>query len=58
VVRDRGFSRVSLETGSMAAFAPARSMYAKAGFSECEPFGDYFPSRNSICMTLWLEGGT
>jgi putative acetyltransferase len=58
VARDRGFSRVSLETGSMAAFAPARSMYAKAGFSECEPFGDYFPSRNSICMTLWLEGGT
>jgi putative acetyltransferase len=33
-------------------------MYAKAGFSECEPFGDYFPSPNSICMTLCLEGST
>ncbi len=58
VARERGFSRVSLETGSMAAFAPARSMYTKAGFSECEPFGDYFPSRNSICMTMSLQGET
>ncbi len=58
VVRERGFDRVSLETGSMAAFAPARSMYAKAGFSECAPFGDYIPSRNSICMTLSLKGET
>jgi putative acetyltransferase len=57
VARHRGFRRVSLETGSMAAFAPARSMYAKAGFSECGPFGDYIPSPNSICMTLSLEGG-
>ncbi len=30
VARERGFSRVSLETGSMEAFAPARSMYTKA----------------------------
>ena len=42
----------------MAAFAPARSMYTKAGFSECEPFGDYFPSRNSICMTMSLQSQT
>jgi putative acetyltransferase len=58
VARQRGFSRVSLETGAMAAFAPARSMYAKAGFTECAPFGDYFFSPNSTCMTLSLEGGT
>ena len=58
VARARGFRRVSLETGSMAAFVPARSMYTKAGFTECAPFGDYFVSPNSTCMTLSLEGKT
>jgi putative acetyltransferase len=58
VARERGFRRVSLETGSMAAFAPARDMYTKAGFTECAPFGDYFVSPNSTCMTLSLEGKT
>lgn len=52
--RSRGLSRVSLETGSMDAFAPARRMYARAGFVRCEPFGDYRPSRNSTFMTLEL----
>lgn len=55
VARKRGFRRVSLETGSMAAFAAARSLYARAGFTPCEPFGDYRPSRNSTYMTLELE---
>jgi putative acetyltransferase len=55
VARKRGFRRVSLETGSMAAFAAARSLYARAGFTPCEPFGDYRPSRNSAYMTLELE---
>ncbi|MGO8957482.1 MAG: GNAT family N-acetyltransferase, partial [Streptosporangiaceae bacterium] len=54
VARDRGYQRVSLETGSMAAFAPARSLYATAGFIECGPFADYHPSPNSIFMTLQL----
>ena len=56
VARDRGFRRVSLETGSMPAFAPARSLYASAGFRRCGPFGDYSPSRNSTFMTLSLNG--
>ena len=55
VARDRGFRRLSLETGSMAAFAPARALYASAGFTQCEPFGDYSPSRNSTFMTLSLH---
>ncbi len=37
----RGYRRVSLETGSNAPFAPARAMYAKAGFVECAPFAAY-----------------
>jgi putative acetyltransferase len=54
VARERGFRRVSLETGSMAAFAAARSLYERAGFEPCEPFGDYRPSRNSVFMTMRL----
>jgi putative acetyltransferase len=57
VARERGCRRVSLETGSMDAFAPARSLYASAGFTPCEPFGDYRPSRNSTFMTLALDQG-
>jgi putative acetyltransferase len=55
VARERGFARVSLETGSMAAFDAARALYERAGFEPCDPFGDYRPSRNSIYMTLWLQ---
>ena len=52
IARDRGCRRVSLETGSMDAFAPARSLYTSAGFGACGPFGDYRPSRNNTFMTL------
>ncbi|MGO9873072.1 MAG: GNAT family N-acetyltransferase [Acidimicrobiia bacterium] len=55
VAHTLGVQRVSLETGTMAAFAPARSLYAQLGFEPCEPFGAYRPSPNSICMTLWLN---
>jgi len=52
VAREHGFERVSLETGSMEAFAPARSLYVNAGFAPCEPFGDYRRSPNSTYMTM------
>jgi putative acetyltransferase len=54
VARERGFRQVSIETGTMEAFAPARALYKGAGFETCEPFGEYFHSPNSTCMTLWL----
>ncbi len=57
VARERGIRRVSLETGTPAAFVPARSLYARAGFEECEPFGSYFDSPWSVCMTLHLDDG-
>jgi putative acetyltransferase len=53
--RQRGCARVSLETGSMPAFAPARSLYESVGFQPCAPFGKYWDSPNSVCMTLALE---
>ena len=55
VARERGYRRVSLETGSMTEFAPARALYASAGFVPCEPFGAYRRSRNSTFMTLALD---
>jgi len=54
VARARGYRRMSLETGSMDAFAPARAMYATAGFATCGPFADYAPSPNSTFMTMLL----
>src|SRR5436305_10938083 len=50
--RRRGYSRLSLETGSMAAFEPARRLYATHGFTECGPFADYILDPNSVFMTL------
>jgi putative acetyltransferase len=52
VARERGFEDVSLETGVQEAFAPARSLYASAGFAPCEPFGDYRRSPNTTYMTM------
>ncbi len=50
----RGYRRLSLETGSMAAFKPARQLYAACGFTYCEPFGDYVNDPNSVFMTMEL----
>jgi len=52
--RRRGYRRLSLETGSGPAFAPARALYASVGFEPCGPFGDYRLSPNSTYMTLAL----
>jgi putative acetyltransferase len=52
--RRRGYSRLSLETGSMEAFEPARQLYAKFGFTYCEPFADYVEDPNSVFMTREL----
>ncbi len=53
---ERGYRRLSLETGSMESFASARSLYARAGFVACGPFGEYRASGNSTYMTLSLAG--
>lgn len=53
--RRRGYARLSLETGSMAEFEPARRLYASFGFEPCGPFADYGPDPNSAFMTLVLR---
>jgi putative acetyltransferase len=50
----RGYRRLSLETGSMAAFEPARQLYTAFGFNYCAPFGDYVDDPNSVFMTKEL----
>lgn len=52
--RERGFERISLETGSAAAFAPARALYLAHGFDYCKPFGDYREDPYSLFMTRVL----
>jgi putative acetyltransferase len=55
VGRERGYRRLSLETGAGPPFEPARSLYANAGFTPCGVFGDYTPSPRSAYMTLALR---
>lgn len=54
--RRRGLARLSLETGAMAAFEPARALYHRFGFRDCAPFADYCEDRHSVFMTLELNG--
>lgn len=54
VARQRGFARVSLETGRGPAFEPALGLYRKHGFTSCEAFADYVLDDFSQCLTLRL----
>jgi putative acetyltransferase len=51
----RGYQRISLETGSMDSFIPARKLYEDFGFKYCEPFADYVLDPNSTFMTKVIE---
>lgn len=52
--RSRGYRRLSLETGAEEFFAPARRLYARFGFVECAPFGEYGPDPLSVFLTREL----
>jgi len=52
--RRRGYHRLSLETGSSAAFHPAQKLYESFGFTYCGPFGSYIEDPFSVFMTLEL----
>jgi len=51
---NRGYKRLSLETGSQGAFEPARRLYESFGFRDCPPFSDYAEDPNSVFMTKRL----
>jgi len=52
--KDCGYSRISLETGSMEFFAPARHLYSTFGFKKCGPFSSYVEDPNSVFMSRLL----
>lgn len=47
----RGYRQLSLETGSLPYFEPARALYVKFGFQCCPPFADYRDDPYSVYMT-------
>lgn len=54
VARQRGYRRLSLETGTHAAFQPAVGLYRQHGFESCGPFGAYQYDPYSMFMTRQL----
>lgn len=54
VAGQRGYRRLSLETGKPEQFQPARRLYESHDFVPCPPFGDYVEDAFSMCMTLEL----
>lgn len=52
--RERGYERLSLETGSTPVFDAAHGLYLRYGFEYCPPFGDYVEDPFSRFMTLTL----
>ena len=52
--KQRGYNRLSLETGSMPFFEPARRLYERFGFQYCGPFSIYTDDPNSVFMTKEL----
>ena len=55
VARDRGYDRLSLETGTAALHAPAVALYRSAGFIDTGPFADYRPSPHNQFFALDLR---
>lgn len=54
VAGERGYRRVSLETGRPEPFAPAQRLYEGHGFAECGPFAEYTDDPFSLFMTKEL----
>lgn len=50
----RKYHSLSLETGSMPFFEPARRLYESFGFALCPPFADYKEDPNSVFMVKHL----
>jgi putative acetyltransferase len=51
---ERGYARLSLETGSTPDFDAAHGLYLRYSFEYCPPFGDYIEDPFSQFMTLQL----
>jgi len=54
IAKERGYERVSLETGAEDYFEPARRLYERYGFTPCAPFADYTDDPNSVYLSRAL----
>ena len=54
VARNRGYRRLSLETGSSGPFTAAHRLYESFGFTSCDPYGEYTDGIFSRYFTLNL----
>ena len=54
LARERGYRRISLETGSGEAFEPALALYRKHGFKSGDAFADYVGSEFNQFLHLDL----
>lgn len=52
--RRRGYTRLSLETGTALLHGPAISLYRSSGFAPCDAFGEYQPSPHNQFFRLDL----
>lgn len=52
--RQRGYSRLLLETGTGQAFEPAHALYRRNGFEWCGPFGEYAATDFNVFMAKVL----
>ena len=49
--------RISIETGAGKFFEPARKLFKKHNFEQCEPFAHYKRDINSIYLTKLINNG-
>jgi putative acetyltransferase len=54
VARSEGITRLSLETGTGEAFAPAQALYSGFGFAPGEAFSDYVNGPHNQCWHMAL----
>lgn len=52
--KTQGYKKMSLETGTAIAFAPAQKLYQRFGFNSCEPFSDYKEDPYSLFLSKSL----
>ena len=55
VAKERNYQRLSLETGTVDFFLPARKLYERYGFEYCGPFADYPEDPYSAFMTKRID---
>lgn len=56
VAKTRGYTRLSLETGSVEGFIPAQRLYESMGFTRSGAFGEYRDDGFKVFMTMELAG--